>query len=90
METVKIKITAAIKSFTFGVGCFKNINNNEQPIKTFIKFDLSPEIKILNGTKNKNALNKNFELKIIILKFHSGSFKHKWVVLCWVFLKLVK
>ena len=31
-------------------------------IKDLIKLDLSPVIKILNGTKNKNTLKKTFDL----------------------------
>ena len=43
----------------------------ENIIKDFIKLDLSPEIKILNGIKIKKALKKNFDLvsKFVFKKY---------------------
>ena len=53
------KVFLFIKSFVLSI----KIIIMENIIKDLIKLDLSPVIKILNGTKNKNTLKKIFSLK---------------------------
>ena len=62
----RIKIQA-ITNFFFVINIFVLFKKNKikkNIIEPFIKFDLSPEIKIHNGTISRNMLKKIFDFKV--------------------------